>query len=84
MCAIGTCLIVYQAITLKLPKKEKTELEKKIDSVGEITSGIFAVIYFIVSFTTMAWHLTWIIWIIYSVVFEIEKTIIRMKEKNNE
>ena len=88
LCAIGTCLIVYQAVVLSeekvlKEKKEKSIKEKKIASLRQITSGIFAIIYFLVSFLTMAWHLTWLIWIIYAVVFEIIKLIVEMKESDN-
>ena len=88
LCAIGTCLIVYQGVVLSIskPKEEKKELsrkEKKIASLRQITSGTFAIIYFLVSFATMAWHITWLIWIIYAVVFEIIKLLVEMKESGN-
>ena len=88
LCAIGTCLIVYQGVALSgdkndKEKKEKSLKEKKLASYRQITSGVFAIIYFLVSFLTMAWHLTWLIWIIYAVVFEIIKLIVEMKESEN-
>lgn len=88
LCAIGTCLIVYQGVVLsnektKSEKKELSIKEKKISSLRQITSGIFAIIYFLVSFLTMAWHITWLIWIIYAVVFEIIKLLVEMKESDN-
>lgn len=88
LCAVGTCLIVYQGVVLsnektKSEKKELSIKEKKISSLRQITSGIFAIIYFLVSFLTMAWHITWLIWIIYAVVFEIIKLLVEMKESDN-
>lgn len=88
LCAIGTCLIVYQGVVLSNEKtksemKELSIKEKKISSLRQITSGIFAIIYFLVSFLTMAWHITWLIWIIYAVVFEIIKLFVEMKESDN-
>ncbi len=83
---IGVCLIVYQGIVLapKKPKKEITEKDKKINSLRTITCGIFTAIYFLVSFLTMAWYITWLIWIIYGVVFEIIKIVVEMEENKNE
>jgi len=83
---IGVCLLIYQGIafTSKKPKKELSEKGKKINSLRTITCGIFTVIYFLVSFLTMAWYITWLIWIIYGVVFEIIKIIVEMEENKNE
>ena len=60
ICGIGTSIIVYTCIVYKKEKKEKKEdkLLKKIDGV---VSMIFLTIYLLVSFITMAWHITWII-----------------------
>mgnify|MGYP007005558589 CR=1 FL=1 len=40
---------------------------------------ILLVIYFIVSFTTMAWHITWILFIINVLIEEIVKLIFSLK-----
>ena len=83
---IGVCLLIYQQLTLA-PKKEKKEpsiKDKKISSLRVITLGIFTAIYFLVSFLTMAWYITWLIWIIYGVVFEIIKIVVEMEENKNE
>ena len=52
------------------------------DSIGCL--GV--VIYFIVSFTTMAWHITWVIFIIVGLLENVVKLIFMLKEeeKNNE
>ena len=53
---------------LSRPKFDKTNDEKKeetiLKQVNVIIGTICTIIYFIVSFTTMAWHITWIIFII--------------------
>ena len=74
---------------MSIPKFEKTEEERKEDTVvkqiDDIIGGICTVIYFIVSFMTMAWHITWIIFVIYGVISQIVKLIFMLKEdKNNE
>lgn len=70
---------------MSLPKKEKTEKEKKEDkvlkSIKEIVEAICISLYFIISFTTGAWHITWIIFIIDGLIEEIFKLIFMLKGK---
>ncbi len=75
---------------MSIPKFEKTKEEEKQDKIvkqiDDIIGGIGTVIYFIVSFSTMAWHITWIIFIIIGIVKEIVKLIFMLKgdEENEE
>lgn len=81
ICGIATALIVFTCMTR--PSKKKEEQEEKnpiLKSTIEATALIFTCIYLIVSFLTMAWHLTWIIWIIFSIVVSIIKLIFKLKE----
>ena len=80
---IGTTYIVYTCIVYKKEKEKKDEdpLLKKIES---IVSMITLTIYLLVSFATMAWHITWILWIIYALVIEIIKLMLMLKENKNE
>ena len=80
---IGTCIIIYSNIMYKEKKKEKEELtaQKRINNILEI---ITLIIYLGVSFLTMAWHLTWIIWIIYALIYEIVSLIITLRGEKNE
>ena len=70
---------------MSLPKKEKIEQEKKEDkvlkSMKEIVEAICISLYFIISFTTGAWHITWIIFIIDGLIEEILKLIFMLKGK---
>lgn len=75
---------------MSIPELEKTKEEKKQDKIvkqiNDIIGAIGTAIYFIVSFITMAWHLTWIIFIIIGLVEEIVKLIFMLKgvEKDEE
>ena len=75
---------------MSIPKFEKTKEEKKQDKIvkqiSDIIGGIGTAIYFIVSFSTMAWHITWVIFIIIGMAIEIVKLIFMLKgdEENEE
>ncbi len=89
LCAIATCLLIYQGIVLNTTitknKKDKTKREKQLDSITEFIAIIFAIIYLLVSFITGAWHITWIIWLLFAAVKSIVNVIFNMKgEDNNE
>ena len=69
---------------MSVPKFEKTKEEEKEDKIvkqiNDIIGGIGVVIYFIVSFATMAWHITWVIFIIIGMIGQIVKLIFMLKE----
>lgn len=69
---------------MSIPKFEKTKQEAKRDKVvkqiNDIIGAIGVAIYFIVSFVTMAWHITWVIFIIMGMVTEIVKLIFMLRE----
>ena len=84
ICGIATALIVFTCLT-RPSKKEKKENDIK-DPILKSILGVFSLltvcVYLIVSFLTMAWHLTWIIWIIYAAVAEIIKLVYYLKGEN--
>ena len=57
---------------------------KKEEMIDEIIALFFLIIYLIVSFITMAWHITWIIWIVFAFVELIVKLIFSMKGEKSE
>lgn len=58
--------------------KNKTEA-----LIIEIIATFFLVVYLLVSFLTMAWHITWILWIVFALVELIVKLIFSMKEEKS-
>lgn len=84
---LSTVNIVYYFISNGNTKKEKDkkkEENKKINRIIEITSLLFLILYLGISFITFAWHITWIIWLIYSLVVSIIKLIFNEEKKENE
>lgn len=85
--AIATGLVVYNSINYA-DKKEKTKENKTMKLVCDIVDILGVIVYFIVSFLTMAWHLTWIIFLIVGLCEAIVKLLFSLKEnkevKNNE
>ena len=76
ICGIATGIIVYVCIVYKKDNtKEETKLDKLRHQISDIVAIIVTIIYLIISFKTMAWHLTWIIWIIFGLFEEILKLV---------
>ena len=65
---------------IEMTKEEKKE-EEKIKQINGIVNCISTAIYFIVSFTTMAWHITWVIFLIDGLVCQVIKLIFTLKEE---
>lgn len=86
LCAIATGLLIYNGIYYN---RESTE-EKKIKNntlckqVISIVDTIGVTIYLVVSFATMAWHITWILFLILGIVDEIIKLLFNLKEVDKE
>ena len=80
--AIATMLIVFAALSKpKNIKKFRTQTkeDKLFKQITSILSGIILAIYMVISFATGAWHITWILWVIYGILCEIIKLIFSLK-----
>lgn len=68
---------------MSMPKFEKTKEEKKeekiIKQINGIIGSICVALYFIISFTTMAWHITWVIFVIDGLICQVVKLIFMLK-----
>ncbi len=73
---------------MSMPKFEKTKEEKKeekiIKQINGIIGSICVALYFIISFTTMAWHVTWVIFIINGLICQAVKLIFMLRSDKNE
>lgn len=83
ICGIATFIIIYTCINYKVETEEnkKNPIIKRINNIIDI---ICFTLYMIISFTTMAWHITWIIFIINGLLEEIVKLIFELKGEKNE
>lgn len=73
--ALGTGLLIYNGIyyskeSTDKPSKKQDSLVKQVTNIIDI---IGVTIYLIVSFATMNWHITWIIFLIVGIINEIVK-----------
>lgn len=80
--AIATGLIIYSSIMYgKKRKKGNDENENlQVKLITEATNLLLIVLYFIVSFLTNAWHITWIIFLIMAAVDTIIKILFSFKK----
>lgn len=85
ICGIATYVIIYTCITYKTKKNKVEEQESKLlKQIDGVVSTITLIIYLYVSFMTMAWHITWILWIIDGLIMQIIKLIFMLGRKENE
>lgn len=70
---------------MSIPKFEKTSKEIKETEIMKQMNGIVGaicfILYFLISFTTMAWHVTWIIFIIDALICQIIRLFFMLKEE---
>lgn len=79
--AAATLIIIYSSIIYKkkvLKKKAKTKEAKLYEQINSVLAFTTLAVYLLVSFLTMAWHITWIMWIIYAVLSQIAKLVIML------
>ncbi len=91
--AVFLCIIAWATARIikhymSIPKFEKTKEEKKeqevLKQINSIIGTICVALYFIISFLTMAWHITWVIFIIDGLICQIAKLIYMLVEKEGD
>lgn len=90
LCTLGVVnMIIGFASLPKLKEKECTKdcctgESKKERPIDKIMALSFLILYLVVSFTTHAWHITWIIWIIFALVKQIVHLLLGIEEKEDD
>lgn len=84
ICGIATYLIIYSCIIYKNKKTEESSENKLLKQIQNIIGCFTLIIYLLISFITMAWHITWILWIVAGLIEEIVKLIFMLKGDKNE
>ena len=59
--------------------KIKTKENNLYKTIDEALALLTLIIYMFISFLTMAWHITWIMWIIYALIMQIIKLVFNLK-----
>lgn len=87
--AIATVLLIYSRMTAPNYKKQDDTIAEEFKEWRETTSNkhqvyksissalwlLLTVVYFLVSFSTMAWHVTWVIFLIGAAINNIMKAV---------
>ncbi len=84
ICGVATYLIIYSCMIYKNQKEKVSTENKLLKQINSIVGVIFLIIYLLISFMTMAWHITWIIWIVCGLFEEILKLIFMLKGEKYE
>lgn len=93
--AIPTCILTYYYISVGNKKKylkEHARLGESINlvedkefrkykEIDDILALLFTIVYLYVSFVTGGWYITWILWLVYSLVIKIVHLVLDAKEE---
>ena len=85
--AVATGIIIFNAIVNKADKREvrvEKKENEKVKLICEILDIICLILYFLISFLTGAWHITWIIFLVMGLLNSAVKLIFNFKEKEDE
>lgn len=94
ICGLSTCILIYNNMSKpRYLKKDDTMVEefkewkenKNKDnairkSISSILWTLITILYFVISFATMAWYITWVMFIIGGLIEEIINLIFKIKE----
>ena len=84
--AVATGLIIFNAIVNKSDKKEKVKRKEneKVTLICEILDIICLIAYFVISFLTGAWYITWVIFLVMGLLNTAVKLIFTYSKKEEE
>ena len=55
-----------------------------LETIKSLLGGILCLVYLGISFYTFAWHVTWVMWVIYGLVCEIIDLLFKLGGNDNE
>lgn len=85
ICGFATYLIIYTCVIYKKKKVESVNKGEKVrKQINDVLAIITLIIYLGISFATMAWHITWIIWVVFGLATEIIKLIFMIRGNEDE
>ena len=79
---IGVLNLIYKLSTLPTKKSReiKKERRKRTHKYDDLVAIFFTILYLGISFLTGAWHITWILWIVFALVCEIVHVVLDKEE----
>lgn len=79
---IGVLNLIYKLSTLPTKKSReiKKERRKRTHKYDDLIAIFFTILYLGISFLTGAWHITWILWIVFALVCEIVHVVLDKEE----
>lgn len=83
--AIATAMLIYCYMVYDSKEKTRhipTKAERLYRKIMAVVSTVVLIIYLAVSFLTMAWHATWILWVVYGLISEIIKLVFEFRGSN--
>jgi len=86
ICGFATFRIIYVCMFFSKKEVKPKESPKKIlqKQICNIVAILTLIIYLLLSFMTMAWHITWILWMVYALVNGIIKLIFILRGEDDE
>lgn len=84
---VATVIIIYTSIIYSKKKSEEDKSSEEnpiVHTINGIMGLVFTAIYLYISFVTMAWHITWIIWVVYGIFNKVVELIFMLKEVKDE
>lgn len=84
ICGIATFTIIYTSIVYKGNIKQYESISNIEKQIRRILNVIATLFYLLISLTTGAWHITWIIWIVYGLICQIIKLIFMLRGEKDE
>lgn len=84
ICGIATYKIVYTCMLYKVGKPKEERQPKLLKQIVTLIYLITLLVYLFISFFTMDWHITWILWIVAALLEEIIKLVFMLRGDSRE